>query len=401
MLAAVILLFGMAMAVSADFREAVFSVFRIQTVETPPHSQIPAQPGIRQISTLEIEGRVTARYFTNTEFTYGYPGGVYSDGSFFALTEEGLERCETKTVDFLFPSGDKALRIHFDYAVLQGKLCLHLMQENLNLDPYGYGWNAAPIGGRTDVVLLHVPVLCGDGYSTDYLLLDLQAQKPVPFVSHGERALAGCRVTDDLRYALLAEFVDGALLYKVMDLDSGAEWVFDRKEDPCFLDNHTLLFTKYRADRVFDLIRMDLTTGEQTVVADNLGNCRFIYPWRGGEARKYWLNEAEDGGLTLINAATGEKLELAGLRSEGLETSLSPDGRHILFAGKEWIDKDLQTKQYTSVGILDPESGVLRLLKRDPQGAPEAFRGWSGSETLLFSSPQGSDGFCLYFYEFT
>lgn len=411
LIAAVLLIsmcIGTVMAVSEDFRSFIFSVFRIETPEQPPvHGEThPTQPILQEDGIVNIDGQVNAWYFSSGGFVAVHDGGFYTsqwpengtapaEPAFWEITFNGIAEVPSTRVDIPFTHGGKTFRILFDYAVLNNSLAIRVWPEGLNENPVGNGWNLEPMEGRTDTALLTIPVLRGADYSHDLFLLDLTTLEITELVVNCSVSADGYRLSGDLRYAILSG-IDGQWLF---DLDTGVMRTLNGVA-PHFLDAETVLFRRYREDGSFDLIRMNVQTGTETAVLEQLNsdNYRPIqYHWADGRHGLLLEN-----GVNLVDFRTGERMGLTGLSPENLVCDESPDGSRVMLGYEE-------ENGFTALGILDTGSGVLKLLERQVSGGSESFRGWLDNDTLVITAhdipdaeldfTQG-DGYYVYVYRF-
>ncbi len=419
---------GTAMAVSVEFRELVFSIFHLESPEKPPvntEGNTAPQSGLRKFAVTEIDGVVRAHYFTSDGFVQALDGGFYTwsqternapdDGVFWEIRESGIVPVPTNRMDFPLASGDKQLQITFDYAILNGNLRIHVWPDALDEDPVGNGWDATPIGGRTDVVLLTVPFLDRAYYTQTCYLLNLETREVTDLMSAfspDTLVLEGLRLTEDMAYALVygTDRSSGNGASWVCDFEAGTMRRLDEMAgaacaDPYFLDNQTLVFRKLLADDHFQLVKYHLPSGAQTVIVEN------TTPRRGGGAgyRGIQLNGGggahgllfqEDGSVDLIDLHTLESMNMQGLDTRKLTTSESPDGASILIAYEEADADGVLGHGFSSLGLLHPDTGVWNMLTREVSGNPETFWGWLDRDTVAITARDDSGGYYVYVYVF-
>lgn len=413
-----------AMAVSEDFRSFVFSIFQIETQELPPAAEAthPTEAGLHEMDIVSIDGEVNAWYFSSGAYVMICEGGFYTsqwpengsvpeEPAFWEIRYDGIREVTNTRVDFLFTHGGKTFRILFDYAVLNGELSIRVCPEGLNENPVGNGWNVEPFGDRTDAALLTIPVLSENDYTHDLFLLDMATFETTPLITkttdYGIIAY-GYQLTDDLRYAIVAG-VD-------LDSDSYGYWLWDPEtkgmtkleaHDAYFLDNSTIILRQNLDDEHFNLVRHHIPTGTERVILENVtsnsghdtGYRPIQYHWAGG---RHGLLLREEGSVDLMDFRTEEILKLTGLNVENLICDESPDGTRIMLGYEE-------ENGITRLGILDPETGVLKLLDRKPSGGSESFRGWLDNDTLVITAHDISnaelnftqgDNYYVYVYRF-
>ncbi len=419
---------GTAMAVSVEFRELIFSFFHIETHEKPPVSTeentIP-QSGLQKFAVTDIDGVVHAHYFTSDGFVQALDGGFYTysqtdhnipdNGVFWEIREEGIVKVPTNRVDFPLVSGDKQLQITFDYAILSGNLRIHVWARNLDKDPVGYGWNATPIGSRTDVALLAVPYLDRDYYIQTYYLLNLETLELTDIMSAfslDAMVVEGLWLTDDMKYVLVygTDRSSGNGEYWVCDFENGTMRLLDEIigadcADPYFLDNQTIVFKKLLTDDNFQLVKYHIPSGVQTVIVEKTTGRRSGLPgYRGirlnGGGGAHGLLFQDDGSVDLIYLHTLESMKMQGLDTAKLTTSESPDGTKIMIAYQEADADGVLGYGFSSLGLLDPDTGVLKMLTRDVSGNPETFWGWLNNDTVVITAHDNAGGYYVYVYAF-
>ena len=412
---------GTVMAVSEDFRSFVFSIFRIETPEQPPADEEthPTEAGLHKMDIVNIDGEVNAWYFSSGGYVMACQGGFYTsqwsengtapaDPAFWEITYDGAREVKNTRVDFPFTHSGKTFRILFDYAILNGNLSIRVWPEGLNENPVGNGWNLETIGNRTDAALLTVPVLSNNDYTHDLFLLDLDTLEVTELITDTiQRGVAadGYRVSEDLRYSIVTGTDLQADKYGIWLYDLQTQSMTSLPEasaaDARFLDHNTVLFRQYLDQNHFNMVFLHIPTGTKTVLLENVssGEYRAIRSHRADG--RHCLLFREDGSVGLMDFRTKEILKLTGLSAENLTCDESPDGSHIMLGDK---DND----GYTSLGILDPETGLLKLLEREVSGS-ESFGGWLDNDTLVITAhdtPDSDlhftpgDGYYVYVYRF-
>lgn len=428
LLAAVLILMvtvGAAMAASPDFRAMVFSIFHISSQETPPlPSDLPTDdvPGLREVQVETIGGEVAVHYFIGEGIIQTLDGGFYTcsapaaeDAAFWEIRPEGIARIEAARCSFPLAWEGKVFQILFDYALVNDRLQVQVWPQDLDQNPVGNGWNALPLGDRTDVVLLSIPVSTGTDYTHDFLLLELETRKVTDLLSFASREdviLDAGWFTEDLHYGLfmgidpssglsahwLADFTEGAL--STLDTVTGCT-----AKDPYFLDEETILFRQPVDHDRFHWIRHHLPTGTQTVIltaaASNDSSPGYRNIQKNGAPGKHGLLFREDGSIDLIALSTGKVLNMPGLDTAKLITSESPSGNHILLAYEESNEQGELGFGFSSLGLLDPATGVLKLLTRQVSGSRESFRGWLDDRTVVITAYNDTGGYYVYVYEFS
>lgn len=426
---------GTALAVNTEFRELVFSIFHIETHEQPPagksdtlppeDSGISSPSGLQEIDIVDIDGVVHAHYFSSDGIVLTYDGGFYTcsrsvgagapdDAAFWEIRPEGIVNVGSTRLDFPLTHGNRTLQIIFDYAIVNGKLCIKAWPQALEADPGGNGWNIVPIGGRTDVALVSFPVYTGTDYSQDFLLLDfetLEYSDLLESIPRNDLTIDACWTTNDLHYAILMgiDKENRSSGYWFCDLDQNSMLSFTEltgsvTSEPYFLDDSTIIFQQSLGDGLFNIVRRNIPSGEQHVVMEKItrrtgSNAGYRGIQRNGSGSTHGLLFYEDGNVDLIDLRTGVALNMTGLDTAKLATSEGPDSTRILIAYEEANGNGELGYGFSELGLLNPETGILQMLSRDICGSPESFRGWLDSNTVVITA-QDDGGYYVYVYEF-
>lgn len=427
---------GTAMAVSPEFRELIFSIFNIETHEQPPagntdtlpteDSTNPSQSGLQEIDVVSIDGVVHAHYFTSEGVVLTYEGGFYTcshtdantipdDAAFWEIRTDGIADVGATRIEFPLTYGNRTLQIIFDYAVLNGKLSIKVWPQNMNEDPVGNGWDVEPIGEQTDIALLTVPVHTGTDYTHDFLLLDLATLDTTDLlesIPHDHVTIYGCRITDDLHYAILmgVDKETGNYGYWLCDLKLNTITTLDIPTEPValepyFLNESTIIFQESLGEEHFNVVSHHIPTGVQSVIIENTtrrsgDNAGYRGVQKNGGNGSHGLLFCEDGTVDLIDLHTRVTLNMTGLDTDKLTTSESPDGTRIMLAYEESNENGELGYGFSSLGILNPETGVLQMLTRDISGNSETFWGWLDNDTVVITARDAVGGYYVYVYEF-
>lgn len=412
---------GTAMAVSTEFREFVFSILRIDAPEEPPMADEtqPTQPGLHEVDIVQIDGQVSAYYFTSGGFVSVLDGGFYTSAwpenyaapaqpRFWEITFDGAKPVEAHRMDLSLDHGGKTFRIVFDHALVGGSLAVQAWPEGLDEDPVGNGWNVEPIPGSADAVLLTIPVLSGEYYTHDLFLLELDTGAVTALIADtiGRGVAAdGFRLSADLRRCVITGIhpESGSGGHWLYDLDTGTMAELDTltgrtAASPVFLSSDTLLFREYLPGGGFSILRWHIPSGGETVLLEHVTSDTYR------PIRSHWADGHHglifgSDGSTLVDFETGQRTLLTGIPTRNLICDESPGSSRIMLG---WEADD----RITGLGILDTESGVLRLLERSGSGGPESFRGWLDENTLVVTAHDTpdfvpGDGYYVYVYRFT
>lgn len=414
-----------ALAVSSDLRELIFSILHLQTEEVPPTvTTAPAETeagALQEFGTQEFDGQVTAHYFAKDGIALPCNGGFYTGGytqnglppenpCFWQITEEGFTQVSTTRTEFPFTEGEKTFRIIIDHAILDDSLVLRYWPQGMNENPYGNGWNIETIGSRTDLVLMGIPVSTDREYTHSYYLLDMNTLRTEPLfdgIDMPRVELEWCWLTEDLRYALLYTR-DETSTYWLCDrvekkvVSMGELTGCDIDENPYFLDSETVIFCQTLENGNINVIRRHLPTGAQSILVQNIPESHaydkpgYRNIQRHGQGGFHGLLIGEDLSMELIDLRNGERLPLTGLGTEKIGVWESPDGERILIATEERIPEGYLGAGFSSLGLLDPDTGTLKVLHRKVSGEEEGFAGWIGSDRVVIYSGYAEVGGAYY-----
>ena len=432
---------GTVMAVQQEFpqidklgdaiQQKLFSIFHIETHEKPPVGSVPvtepsatedaqpANPVLKELDVVNIDGVLNAHYFMGEGYIQVFEGGFYTylapeedsppqKFTFWEIRKEGIVEAAAQRSDFSFTYAGRQLRIVFDHAIINGKLWVMVWPEGLNENIYLNGWNITPIGRRTDVTLLSVPVETADDISQHYFLLNMESLETVPLLENTHNLIIDyCTVTEDLNYATLTG----------IDPEEGAQkdWICDLRQNTItpvddltgfqtpvyhFLDDSTLICQQWLGDGSINIVRHDLSTGEQTVVVENVKR-RTTAGGYASLGKYYGMLYGADGSAELIDLRTGEEIALTGLDLENTKISVCPNGQNILIGYQEWAKDEKTSWCFPKIGLLDPQKEEMKLLSRDISGSAEYLRGWLDDQTVVITTGRNQDGgYYVLVYEF-
>lgn len=419
--------FTVAMAASEEFREFVFSIFHISTTESLPDSTNVSVPDgeMEQIGGANIDEAVTTYYFKGNGVIQLGNGLLYSDsydnsdGSFYDLDVDGLVPLATTRIEFPYSFRGTDFTIKFDYAVHQEELYFSIIPENLDDDPYRYGWDMCRAGTATDKAWLILPYSTSDDYGMYPLLLDIGTNQ----VSD---VLAGLPLdgiipfqwefSDDGTFALLSGYlaeykmgfwfcdIQGKTLTPLSELTGRAI------NDSYLLDGESVICYAQNGDG-FDVICYEPGTGAAATVVEHTvhyglsgdGSGFRSIEYYGGQGRHALLLDGA-GGVTLVDLRDGRRTPLEGIPGDGaLLTSESPDGETILIAFEDETVTAPNTLAMYRLGMLDTRTGVLTMLEREHyEVRSETILGWLANDcvAVLAYDENEEQGWYLYAYDF-
>jgi len=423
-LAILIASFSAAMALSADLRSAVLSIFRVPGVETVPEDSgvLPSSGELEQFGVSQIGSAVNVRYFTVSGVTNIIDGLIYSapygedDGVFSELRADGLHELDTELVEFPYSFRGTDFDISFSYAVCDGTAHFRAHQKNLDENPYKYGWDIRSAGGEDKAWLL-LPYDTPLDYGIYPLLLDLKSGEvsdvfaDLPF--DGATPFVW-KFTDDMRYAVVTCYTAGfKTCFKLLDVGekrlSDVSELLGREILECYPVGGSTLICFCAAGNGADVLRFDCGSGSVSVLLEGVGlhgrdgaGGRFVNIQYYGAPGRHALLVGEGGDITLIDLRSGDMLPLDGVRYDSsLLTYESPDGTRILFARRE--TGVINSSAMYELGVLDTHTGTLTTLQRENYLVrAENPCGWlrGGGLCVYAVDPEQPNGHCLYVYDF-
>jgi len=415
--------FATAMAVSVEFREAVFSIFHIGTTEVIPSTEVNSNMNstIEHISDSNIDGEVSVYYFKINGIIQANNGIVYSsqynetDAAFFNVTAKGLEEITATRVEFAYSFKGTDFNIKYDYTIYNDNLYFRVLPESLDVNPYKYGWSMYKAGNSTDKVWLILPYSVKEDYSSYPLLLNIKTNE-ITDVFEGvdveNIVIDKWQFTDDMAYALISGYSDdhtkGFWICDILQKTiTPVSELTGRTINDCYILEDEMIVCYAANGDNFDVINYDIHTGAETTVVENVqhygltddGSGFSPIEYNGGQGQHALLFDS-DGNVTLLDLVTGNQLPLTGLKNDGtLITSESPDGKHIMIAFR---DSDYSgSLAMHEIGVLDTQTGVLTMMDRENYEAKtENVVGWLDNDRIAVIAHDDTDECYLYVYYF-
>ena len=423
--AAIILIFVSfvtTMAVSEVFREFVFSIINIETSESIPttKSDAPMSGIIKQVGDISVDGEVDVYYFKADGVLRAYNGLIYSseynesDAAFYEITEYGLQVISATRVEFMYSFKGVDFNIKFDYTIHNGVLHFRELPESLDIDPYKYGWSMQNAGNSLNEVLLILPYLTDNEYSLYPLLLNVNTNEITDVfreIPIDDITIYRWQFSGDMNYALIwgrsktdkTEF--WLCDFPQQTLVSVSKLTQRMINDSYILRNGTIICYAVNGDG-FDVFSYNTYTNEVICVVENTHYYNKTSDESGLSSIKYYGGQgqyallfSEFKEISLVNLVNGEHHVLDGLVNDGtLLTSESADGQHILVAFR---DNDYFGIAIYKMGILDTQSGILTMLKRENYGIREEVAiGWLDNKRISIHAYDDDGDLYLFVYEF-
>ena len=403
--------FGVAMAVSADFREAVFRFFHISTADVAlPEEEEPERPvpmgSIEVIDGKNIEGKADVTYLrvngnvdwsdgviwvaSYEEETAGQILGVYG------LENGELTGLEPHTEKLEYNWDGEVYEICFQWYENNGRVCTRARDYDLET---GKAWEVLAAEGKSDVCT----VILGRGAQIDYtsrpLLYNLSTKEVTD-------VLAGCKALDS---QLLNEIKFSADLSRVLlSCNLGRDnYCYDMAEqtlkslneltgrevcDAWFVDDDTVVCTFENEDGTFHCRAYTIPSWESVEIFAGMakmnGNTDFGFILTGG---RYGLYVDREHNTYVYDCRTGERTPVEGFQypSGSTFTSQNKAGDKILFG---LSDNDVPGLGVVQIGILDLEKRSFTLLDREGyEVRREGVMGWLDNDRAVIEAYKPAD----------
>lgn len=425
--AAVVMLlssFTVAMAASEDFREFVFSIFNINSTEILPNNSENTVPdgNFEQIG-ASIDGAVCTYSFKGNGMFVPNDGIVYAgendnrEGLFYDWSENELVALPTTRVEFPFSFRETDFNIKFDYCVYDSVLHFRELPENLNENPYKYGWGIRRVGSDLNTALLFLPYETSGDYGIYPMLLDIETNNTTDILENmpmDEIIPVNWEFSDDLSVAVMSGYTeDYEIKFWICDVCQKTLTLIseltERTISNCYLldDQHIICYAAN--ENGFDIISFNSKTGIVTMLIERTeyytqtgdGSGFRSIEYYGGYGRHALLFD-DKGGITLVDLLSGKQTYLDGIEYDGtLLTSESPDGEQIMFAFRDTNVQD--SLAVYKIGVLDTQTGVLKLLERtNYEIRNERPLGWLANNciALIAYDEDEESGWYMYVYDF-
>ena len=440
--AAIILLLGSfvtAMAVSEDFREAVFAFFHISVLEVVPETRPETQSESPEysVSEVELDEMIHAKYIwipgwstsQNGIFLCSKDEIVYNRGSRFELyAEEGNELIpvETRAVNMDYNWNGRDYHFEFEWGAHGNHLAFAYVYDRGD-----NGWYFMTIPDSASSVMVsfdHITKYNDDEYP-------IYSQYPMVFDLENERIidpLEGCGVesltrisnavfSDDLSRALLAQNSDDYLSHMLYYCDTGAKQFYSidelsgQRTDACVFTGDNLTCWALGDDGNYDCWRINLTTYERTEVFEDIPAYNkaaghgivfidgFDIMHHAGWAcpgSSYALEVKEDASVYVIDLDNGEQFLIEGfLWPDSVNTDMecvgNPTGTRLLIC-----ERGEGSFGYNRVGVIDFAAKCYIRLERGDFTINEQSIYWFDADRIVVATDSDEIGGSVYIYKF-
>ena len=399
---------GVAMAASPDFRDAVYSIFHIQTQEPASEAGAVTDENVQLWKHLELEDAAEIDYYTlripfypvadDTLYHWDENGGV-----FYHLTKEGFEEIPATRVEFEITFGGATQHIVYDWAKLGGRYLLGYREDpRMNENPYGYAWMLHQTDRTSPNVWLTLPDW-SKSFAPCPFLLDLETGTWTDVLQGMEydrmdaERMYSWRFSPDLIHLLLMD-------------DCGSVWLYDMEAqtekdlspempktllDAAFLNAETLTlmsvdsqiysFTWYHVK--------DGTLEQRSYPSDaEAPGLRSVLTPVGSQG--ILLNA--DGTLSLTDLQTGIGARLPAFDRDCVYL-LNEDGTQMLCVDRRLSDSGtdgLLTQTFTGFSVCDLENHTVVRLDREPSDDSKEWSVfWLDNERFAVWADNPENGF--------
>lgn len=395
---------GIAMAASPEFRETVYSIFRIQTREPAIIATDKPEHDVQRWQHLELEDAAEIDYYTlRAPFMLIAEDTFYhwdeTGGCFYQLIDGDFEEIPATRVAFDITFGGAEQHIVYDWAKRDGKYLLGY-QEDTRADenPYGYEWMLTQPEPKSGTAFLILPDWTR-GFAQIPFLLDLESgtwQEALPDAPMPEAAapeISTWRISADQRYMLLCDWEGGAWLFdrntkemtNLSDLASGAMLY------AAFIDPETLLFATRDYNNIH-YVWYDVTDGA-TEVRDYPEEeiWSLVAPFKGKA-----LTYDDDGTCILMDLRTGIGTPLPVDLERFPCLTENPAGTKLHCVDGQIADDTARgtTHIYNSFAVIDLEHRTIVQLDREQNtDTDEYMLGWLDNDRFAVWCENPAAGF--------
>lgn len=399
---------GVAMAANPDFRDAIYSIFHIQTREPMAEAAEVTDENVQLWKHLELEDAAEIDYYTvripympvaeDTLYHWDETGGV-----FYHLTEKGFEEIPGTRVETDVAFGGATQHIVYDWAKVNGQYVLGYREDpRMNENPYGYAWMLHQPDPTSPTVWLTLPDW-SKSFAPCPFLLDLETGawtdvlQGMEYGRFDEERMPSWRFSPDMQHLLLTDDCGGAWLYDTnaqteTDLSlEGSQALLDADfpdADTIVLmtvDNQIYSFTWYHLK--------DGTLEQRSYPSDAEGpGLRSVLT--PVASRGILLNA--DGTLSLTDLQTGIGAQLPAFDRDCVYL-LNGDGTQMLCVDRRLSDSGsdgLLTQTFTGFSVCDLENHtVVRLDRETSDDASEWSVFWLDNQRFAVWAENPAEGF--------
>lgn len=410
---------GVAMAASPEFRDAVYSMFHIQTREPVPEATGITDEKVQLWKHLELEDAAEIDYYSlripfypvaeDTLYHWDEHGGV-----FYQLKEKGFEEIPATRVSFDVTFGGATQHIVYDWAKVNGKYLLGYREDpRMNENPYGYAWMLHQPDQTSPTVWLTLPDW-SKSFAPCPFLLNLETGEWTD-VLHGmeyerfrEDGIPNWAFSEDLKHLLLCTGSSSMGAYA----DADGNWVSDVTEGVWLYDVETGTETDLSMYAPGGLLSAEFTDPETILLFCRINN-EYRYTWYhvpdGTVLQKAypaddeaWLSAGEkafvrntDGSVSLINLRTDEEIRLPDLGAESVYTLNDAENRVLCIDIRMYDSASgILSKNYYGFSVCDLQNHTIVRLDREPSDeANEWSVFWLDNERFAVWAENPADGF--------
>lgn len=398
---------GVAMAASPDFRDAVYSIFHIQTREPVPEATAVTDENVQLWKHLELEDAAEIDYYSlripfypvanDTLYHWDENGGV-----FYHLTEKGFEEILATRVELEMTFGGADQHIVYDWAKLNGQYVIGYREDpRMNENPYGYAWMLHQPDPASPTVWLTLPDW-SKSFAPCPFLLDLETGtwtdvlQGMEYDRMDEEQMYSWRFSPDMQHLLMMEDY-GAWLYDV-EAQTETDLSHIRPQallDAAFPDPNTLALMGVD-NQIYSFTWYNIVDGtmeQRDYPSDAEGpGLRSVLAPVGNHG--ILLNA--DGTLSLTDLKSGIGARLPAFDRDCVYL-LNSDGTKMLCVDRRLSDSGndgLLTQTFTGFSVCDLENHTVVRLDREPSDdADEWSVFWLDNERFAVWAENPAHGF--------
>lgn len=414
--AAVVFILGslcVAMAVSEDFRDEVFSFFHISTpdVALPLEDRAPLADGLAFVFEKNLEEAVEIEHIRiQGNFDYGRGliylyGETEKDTAFYTARDGQLEKLETRITELTHTWEGREYSVEFSWCEWEEDIYVHSAGKTPAQDSF---WYVTPISGRTDAVILTLADGRQENYSEYPFLVNLDTQE-VTDILYG----CGIEQSSGIQNVLFSPNLSGALItcgeqsmVYYLDIESKTllklpELVGTSVSAAWFLDEETVCCYSVDGEGICSCYRISLSANQAIEVFSGLsiysGTSEPGFLFTG---TRYGLYIDSDCAVQIYDLKTGTHAIAEGLlcSRESIAVTMNAEGTKMLIAV---LDSTSTSLNICQLGVLDMEKRTVTFLDREGyEIRDETAIGWFDNDRIFILAANSSGEKYLYLYAF-
>lgn len=401
--------FTVAMAASEEFRNAVFSFFKIDTPEVVlPVEDEPNQSGeIENIGGNTIENMVNVEYI-RVDGQFDYANGIvylYEDGlakAAYTVENSQLSPLEphSETLEYIW--NNEIYSIDFDWYENDGVIYANARDFNMETSA---AWNVNAIEGNSDFVAMTLSYGQQIEHTQYPLLYNLKTKKTIAILNECEelnsRQITQTKLAPDLSGLIVFCDLGSAVYYyniETKTLSPLNDLCGMNVKDAWFVDNDSVCCVSLDENKAYTCRTVTLSTGGYTDIFTSIPKLKQSSD--GGivlTEGRYGLSVDESRNTFVYDFKTGERAIVDNFKYPTDDTfaSLNNTGDKILFAQN---DDSAEGLGISEIGVLDLKKQSFILFDREGyEVRRENSIGWFDCDTVAIWASTEEFGYLYLF----